>query len=582
MSASVRTSRFASLVGWVRLNRVKVLTAFAGAAVIVCAVGFWNRTVLREPASPGTQKRMRLLTQAQYLNTLEYVFGPDVRPEVNFAAVQRADGLLSIGTSLAGLTDAQLEIYQKTAAAVAAQVVRPESRQFLVPCTPKSVDEPDTTCSTQFLRDVGRLLYRRPLSDARLAELVQQADESATSLKNFYDGLEVALEGLLLSPSTLLVVENAEADPNDAGKLRLDAWSLATRLSLFLWNAAPDDELLKAAESGELMSRRGRARVVDRMIASPRFEAGVRAFFDDMLGLDDTRTLAKDTVIYPAFTSVTAQDSREQTLRTIVDHLVTRNADYRDLFTTRRTFISPGLATIYKVPAAPGWTPFELPAGTPSAGVLTQISFLSLHSHPGRSSATKRGKALRELLLCQEVPRPPPNVDFSAVENPDPNLHTARERVGAHLTNPSCAGCHRVTDPTGLALESFDGAAQYRETENGVALDTTGNLDGRPFKDVTGLGVALHDNPSLGSCLVKRAYSYAVGAPTASRDRAVLRFLNKDFVQEGYRVPELFRAVAVSDAFARIAPERVKHAPAPITTTAARDTDASLPIVLAH
>jgi hypothetical protein len=560
----------------------KIMLAGAAAALSLGGYIAWSRTQIREPPSLGSQQRLRLLTQEQYLNSLRYVFGPDVRPETNFAAVQRIDGLLSVGTTFAGITDSQLEIYQKTAAAVAAQVVRPESRSFLVPCKPTSEEEPDATCASEFLSNVGRLLYRRPLGSERLAALVQQADQTSKALKSFYAGLEIALEGLLLSPDTLLVVETAQADPDHPGRQRLDGYSLASRLSLFLWNAAPDDELLKAAESGALVTRRGREHEVDRMLASPRFEAGVRAFFDDMFGLDATRTLAKDSVIYPAFTSVTAQDSREQTLRTVVDHLLTRHGDYRDLFTTRRTFLSPSLAAIYELPAGPGWTPYEFPEGSPRSGLLTQISFLALHSHPGRSSATKRGKALRELLLCQDVPRPPPDVDFSAVENPDANLHTARERVGAHLKNPTCAGCHRVTDPTGLALESFDGAGRYREEESGVKLDTTGNLDGRPFKDVVGLGSALHDNPSLGSCLVKRAYSYAVGAPTASRDRAVLRYLGKQFVSDGYRVPELFRAIAVSEAFVAIAPERVRRTPPVVTAQASLAPGASPPIVLAY
>lgn len=532
-----------------------------GASVAVGLAGFfgWNRGLVRTPPPVGSEQRMRLLTQDQYLNTLQFVFGPNVQPVVNFAAVQRVDGLLGVGTSVAGFTDSQLEIYQKAAASVAAQVLSPESRAFLVPCRPASEQGPDAACAREFLRTVGRLLYRRPLEQARLEELVRQAGQTSVGLKSFYAGLEVVLEGLLLSPDTLVVVERTEADPQRPGHQRLDAYSLATRLSLFLWNSAPDEELLNAAQSGELQAPRGRAREVDRMLASPRFETGLRAFFDDMLALDATRTLAKDSVIYPAFTSQTAQDSREETLRTIVDHLIAQHGDYRDLFTTRRTFVSPALAAIYRIPAGPGWTPVEFPADSPRAGLLTQISFLALHSHPGRSSATKRGKALRELLLCQEVPRPPPDVDFSAVENPDPNLHTARERVAVHLKNPTCAGCHKVTDPPGLTLESFDGAGQYRATENGSTMDTSGTLDGRPFRDAVGLGAALHDNPSLGTCLVRRAYDYAVGAPTTARDRPVLRDLNKAFAGDGYRVPELFRAIATSDSFAAIAPARMRH-----------------------
>src|SRR6185369_16516725 len=130
------------------------------------------------------------------------------------------------------------------------------------------------------------------------------------------------------------------------------------------------------------------------------------------------------------------------------------------------------------------------------------ISFLAGHSHPGRSSATLRGKALREVLLCQTVPRPPANVDFSAIENPDPSLKTARDRLDFHRKNPVCAGCHKITDPMGLALENFDGSGQYRETEKGAPIDASGILDGKEFKNVAGLGQALHDSPAVPACLV--------------------------------------------------------------------------------
>src|SRR5690606_38126526 len=132
----------------------------------------------------------------------------------------------------------------------------------------------------------------------------------------------------------LFIHDGLEPDPERPGRLRLDAFSYASRLSFFLWNAAPDDMVLKAAESGELDTAQGRARVVDMMLASPRLEAGVRAFFDDMLGFDAFANLAKDPIAYPAETGVTLLDAREQTLRTIYDHLVVRDGDYRDLFTT--------------------------------------------------------------------------------------------------------------------------------------------------------------------------------------------------------------------------------------------------------
>ena len=314
------------------------------------------------------------------------------------------------------------------------------------------------------------------------------------------------------------MIERSEADPDHAGRVRLDGFSYATRLSLLLWNSGAADVLYRASESGQLENSACRARVVVRMLASARLETGVRAFFDDMLGFDDLASLSKDARIYPMFNGVTLQDAREQTLRTIVDQLVSKKRDYRDLFTTRDTFISPSLAAVLQVPAPPGWSPYTSPEGSPRVGLLTQISFLAGHAHPGRSSPTLRGKALRQLLLCQTVPRPPPNVDFSIVENPNSTLKTARERLTAHRSNPVCAGCHKLTDPIGLALENFDGAGQFRETERGAPIDASGSLDGRDFSDSIGLGQALHDHPALPTCLVRRVSRYAIGTPVAAND----------------------------------------------------------------
>ncbi len=500
----------------------------------------------------SSERRLRLMTSEQYLNTLAYVFGPNVKPDVRFAPLQRTDGLLGVGTSIAGVTASQMEVYQKTAAQVAAQVVNTENRKFLIPCKPKADTARDDACARLFLTKVSRLLYRRPLEEKRLAQWIEEAGAGADRLKDFYAGVGSALEGMLFNPQVLFISERLEADPAAKGATRLDSYSLATRLSFFLWNAAPDDLLLKAAEKGELYTQKGFAKSVDRMLASPRLEHGVRAFFDDMLQFDLFDTLAKDGSIYPTFTATTVLDAREQTLRTVVDQLITKNRDYRDLYTTRETFISPSLAALYRLPTTGGWVPYEFPADSPRVGMLTQISFLAGHSHPGRSSATLRGKALRELLLCQPVPRPPANVDFSAVENPKGNLRTARDRVTVHLENPVCAGCHKITDPMGLALENFDGAGRYRITERGAAIDASGNLDGKTFTDVTGLALALHDHPALPGCVVKRAYAYGTGGPTGAGDKATLDALDKQFAASGYKFPDLLRAVVTSKAFSQV------------------------------
>ncbi len=509
---------------------------------------------LKEPEDAATPRHLHLLTSAQYLNTVSYALGPDVRPEAEarFAPTERTDGLLQVGTSRAGVTETQVEVFQKAAAAVATTALDPARRKFLLPCAPKNEKAADAACATQAITRIGGLMFRRPLTPEKTAELVKQANASADKLQDFYTGLGVALEAILVSPKTLFVAEAAEPDPAHPGKQRLDAYSLASRLSFFLWNSGPDAAVLKAAESGEIQTPKGRAKLVEMMLASPRLEAGMRAFFDDMLGFDELSSLAKDATVYPAFTGATVEDAHEQTLRTMVDQLLVKNRDYRDLFTTRETFLSPTLGALYQIPTSGNWTPYTFPAGSPRTGFLTQISFLAGHSHPGRSSPTLRGKALREILMCQPVPRPPANVDFSIVENPNPNLHTARDRLELHRKNPVCAGCHKITDPMGLALENFDGAGQYREDEKGFKIDTAGSLDGKAFSDVNGLALAMHDHPAVTSCLVKRVFAYGTGGSTDNQDQDELSYYGARFAQQGYKLRDLLRTVALSKAFSEI------------------------------
>jgi hypothetical protein len=322
-----------------------------------------------------------------------------------------------------------------------------------------------------------------------------------------------------------------------------------------LWDSGPDPALLEAAEKGELHTQDGVAKQVDRMIASPRLAAGVRSFFSDMLGFDEFTTLAKDAQLFPKYNSRVALDAQEQTLRTITDLLVTKKGDYRDIFTVRKTFLTPQLASIYGVamPATDNaWQTYEYKEGDPRAGIISQVSFVALHSHPGRSSPTLRGKAIRTTLLCQKVPDPPGNVNFTAVQDTsNPNMKTARERLKVHATEAMCTGCHKLIDPIGLGLETFDSAGSVRTTENGATIDTTGELNGKKFSDAAGLARAVRDDPSATSCVVERAYAYALGRAPTKGDAAQLDALKKDFAANGYNFPKLLRSVALSEAASR-------------------------------
>jgi hypothetical protein len=176
---------------------------------------------------------------------------------------------------------------------------------------------------------------------------------------------------------------------------------------------------------------------------------------------------------------------------------------------------------------------------------------------------------MRELLLCEPIPAPPGNVNFAVAQDThNPIFKTMRDRLTAHRTDATCAGCHKLMDPIGLALENFDSDASFRTAENGQTLDTSGELDGVSFADAAGLGRAIHDNPATGACLVRRLFSYATGRAPARRDMPWIRSLERSFAADGYRVPDLMRRIATSENLYRVTAPAVSGAAA---TLASRD-----------
>jgi hypothetical protein len=537
-----------------------------------------------EPVSAGGPPVVRRLTPGQYQQIIADVFGPEVKIGGRFEPDIRQDGLLAVGASRISITVSGLSQYDGMARTIADQVVDKDHRDALIPCKPADAKTADEACARTFLSRAGKLLYRRPLTEEELNLRVRAAGDAAKTLKNFYSGLSLSLAGMLESAQFLFRNEVVVPDPKNKGAYQLDAYSKAARLSFFLWNAGPDSALLAAAEKGELDTPKGRQKQAERLLASPRMENGVRAFFIDMLEFDRFATFAKDPMIYPKFTTSAADDAQEQTLRTLVDHLLVRKGDYRDIFTTRKTFLTPLLGSIYSVPVAKVtangapdlWTAYEYPEGDPrGVGILTQASFTALHSHPGRSSPTVRGKAVREILLCQRVPDPPGNVNFTVVQDTNnPQYKTARERLKAHATDAMCTGCHKITDPIGLAMENFDSASGYRTSENTAPIDASGELNGKKYTDAVGLGKALHDDPATAKCVVNKTYAYAAGRPANKDEEEWMKFLNESFAKNGYRFPDLMRTIVASDAFYRVTPPETKAADA-ATVKVASDANSS-------
>src|SRR6201996_5070630 len=488
---------------------------------------------------------LRRLTQNQYQHVIADVFGSDITIGGRFEPDIRDSGLIEVGAGKVSVPASGLEQYGRMARSISAQVFDKAHRDSMVGCKPASATAPDDNCAGQFVSQVGRLLYRRPLTQDEKTDLVKGAADATKTVGDFYGGLQITLTTMLQAPQFLFHWETSIADRNHPGQFTLNAYSKAARLSFFLWNSAPDDMLLTAAEKGDLDSEAGFTRQVDRMLASPRLEAGTRAYFADMFNFDGFNNLSKDPTIYPKYSFGMATDAQEQTLRTVTNHLLARDGDYRDLFTTRDTFMSRQLGAVYGIPVpkdAPGampdgWQPYSFPAGDPRSGILMQVSFLALHSHPGRTSPTLRGKALRETVLCQKVPDPPGNVNFNVVQDTkNPLYKTVRQRLEAHRTQPTCTGCHKMMDPIGLSLENFDSIGAYRSGENGASIDASGEIDGVKFDSAEGLGKAIHDHPATAACLVNRLYAYAVGRqPTKSENDWLRVDLAKEFASDGYR-----------------------------------------------
>jgi hypothetical protein len=527
-----------------------LIVVLAGASVSVALKPRHTRDV------PGPQVTRRL-TADQYRNIIADVFGEDIDLGGRLEPDLRVDGLLAVGASEVSIAPAGMEQYDAMARAVAGQILDADHRNRVLSCHRAAMGAFDESCARPWLKKVGRLLYRRPLAPAELEAYVKAARIGTQASGSFYDGLGLSVAGMLSSPKFLFREETLEPDPEHHGRYRLDAYSRASQLSFFLWDSAPDGVLLDAAAKGELSSRGGLTRQVTRMISSPRLEAGIRAFFIDDLRFDEFEALSKDAMLFPKFSAEVASEAREQTLRTILDVVMTRDADYREIFTTKKTFMTPELGSVYQVPifakgpngAPDEWQAYELPASDPRAGILTQVAFTALHSPAGRSSPTIRGKSLREVVLCQKVPSPPGDVDFSKFELASARGDaTARVRLSVHGSVASCAGCHKIMDPLGLSLEHFDGAGEFRSMDHGQPIDASGTLDNVTYADSAGLARAVAQNPATSSCLVDRLTARALGRPAAAGERQWVRRLKESFAAQGYRMKKLMQEVALSDA----------------------------------
>lgn len=490
----------------------------------------------------------RRLTESEYRHSIADIFGPDIRVQGRFEPDVRVGGLLASGTTVLSVTPAGFQAYTQMANRISEQVVAPERRAKL-PCAPKTADAPDDACASRILSEVSLAAFRRPVNPEGLKARVALAAQMTKAKKDFYAGLSYSLTSILASPQFLFRTEVAAPDGN--GGYTLDAYSRASRLSYLLWNSTPDAELLAAAESGELSTPEGLNKQVDRLMASPRLEVGLRAFFGDLIAPDYFGSVTKDPEVYPAWSVEVYDSAKEETVRTILDVALKQNGDFRDILTTKKTFVNRKLAAAYDVPFsfAGDWAPHEFPKDSDRSGILTQLSVLAMFSHPARSSPTERGKAIADIFLCTATPPPPADVDFSVIDDVSESLKTVRQRLFAHASAPSCNSCHAAMDPLGLSLENFDAAGKFRTLDNGEPIDASAVLAGKSFVGATGLGQVLREDPRFPACMARKVFAYGRGDNVYRTRPTLVRDALDAFKASGYRLPILIRGIATSPQF---------------------------------
>lgn len=521
-------------------------------SVAVCLIAGCSG-VIEEPRGegpgPGVTARtlppaagLRTLTPSQYQASVRDVLGADVPVE---AVGQWAS---AIAAARGGLAPTTVSAYEDAAYAAVRWVFEDAARrEAIIGCAPSGGAA--DACAREVVSRIGRRAFRRPLTDEELTRWTAVAASVGASLGDPDRGLEHALAGILQSPHFLYRVELGSGDEVATGVRAYSDHEVATRISYLIWNSTPDDALLDAADRGALTTPEGLARELDRMLTDERARVGLRELFADILHAGAIDSLEKDTTLFPEWTPALGAAMREQLVHTA--ELAVFGGDYRELFTARTVLVNDTLAPLYGMEPTLGATlvPVTLADDDPRGGLLTLPGLLAQHAYPGKTSPALRGLFVRKVLLCQEIPPPPPDVDTTLPTAAPGELVTTRELVRRHQADPTCASCHSRMDPIGLGLERFDALGRHRIDQNGLAIDPSGELDGIAFEDARGLGDALAAHPDLASCFVSNLYAFAAGRTISWREEQALEDVVAELVTGGHDVRVAFRAVATSDVF---------------------------------
>jgi hypothetical protein len=506
----------------------------AGQTVSACA---------SRPRDPGPAP-LRLLTREQYLNTLSDLFGtlPDLTSALTASATASA-----LGVAQGDISQIEIEDFQRVAELVATSAVSGSAFEKLAPC---AAGADARGCAGAFVKAFGARAYRAPLTDPSDIErhLVLYDVGAATDYRH---GIELLLRGMLQSSRFLYRVELGTGESAGDSGVSLSGYEVATRLAYGFWNTTPDATLAASAASGALSTESGVGAELSRVLADPRGKSSVRRFLERLIHLDSLGSAVKSAELYPEWQAASFRASLETQARSFFEHvLANQGGKLGAVLTSTTVFVNRDLAPYYGVSGGAEFSPLELGPGR-AAGLLTLPAFLTLMAKPDESAPIYRGKFVREVLLCQRLPSPPPNVPKAPTVQPGVST---RERLRQHEVDPNCSGCHRLLDPIGLGFEHYDALGHYRELDGGVPVDARGEifaapgLDG-PFDGVPELGARLAGSADVESCVARQWFRYVLNRFDESGDACSVERLVTAFHAAGGDLNTLPGAIVATDAF---------------------------------
>ncbi|MEZ5417493.1 MAG: DUF1592 domain-containing protein [Vicinamibacterales bacterium] len=424
------------------------------------------------------------------------------------------------------------------------------SRRKVFTCRPTSEGD-EGPCAQSIVRGLAAQAFRRAPSDREVERLMRFYDAGRDGA-TFERGVTKAVEAILASPQFLFRLEDTPAGARPGQPYRLGDVELASRLSYFVWGAAPDETLQDLAASGRLSAPGVLDAQAVRLLADPRAEALSTRFASQWLRLQDLDDVSPDPILYPYFDRSLGQALQRET-ELFIASLVREDRSVLDLLTADYTYANEKVARHYGLGGVVGTQYRRVSLPAERRGILGHGSVLTLTSIADRTSPVQRGKWIMEVLLGSPPPAPPPNVP--ALEETkgtaDGKVLSVRERMETHRKNPACMSCHKVIDPLGLALEHFDATGRYRIKDNGVPVDAVGDLyDGTRMDGAAGLRSALltHKDAFLLS-FTEHLMTYALGRRIEPSDMPVVRTVIRAAAKQDYRISAFVRGIAASEPF---------------------------------